>query len=166
MANKVYQNAESAVTWTDSGGDEDLDLGGLSAGSGRVGSYLDRTASARPSEYEWRLKIDGFDASPTVGETINVYLAQSDGTLHDGPVGFNDTADAALASTNILRNLRFVGQCVVRSTTAGDDLVASGRVKLTSRYVIPVIHNNTSVALLSTSDSHQLVLTPVPPEIQ
>lgn len=166
MANKVYQAIEATTTWTDTGGDEDLDLGGLAADAGRVGSALDRGASSRPALFAWQLKIDGFDTAPVVGETVDVYIAESDGTITDGPVGFSDTADSALASTDLLKNLRFIGQAVVRSTTAGDDLVVSGRIMLSLRHVIPVIHNNTADALLSTSDAHKFILTPIPPEIQ
>jgi len=166
MANKIYQAPETARVWSDAGADEDLDLGSLAAAAGRVGSAWDRGAASRPEVYEWRLKIDGFDTAPVVGETVDVYIAESDGTLTDGPVGFSDTADSALASVDLLKNLRFIGQAVVHSTTAGDDLVASGRIALSSRHVIPVIHNNTADALLGSSDAHQFILTPIPPEIQ
>lgn len=168
MPNKIYQAPEATRTWTDAatGGDELLDLGGLAADAGRVGSAWDRGSASRPEVYAWQLFIDGFDTAPVVGETIDIYIAESDGTITDGPVGFSDTADSALASTNLLKNLRFIGQAVVRSTTAGDDLVASGRIALSLRHVIPVIHNNTADALLSTSDAHKFILTPLPPEIQ
>lgn len=166
MPNKIYQVPETATVWTDTGGDKVLDLGSLAADAGRVGAALDRGASARPEIYEWRLKIDGFDTAPVVGESVDLFIAESDGTITDGPVGFSTSVDEALASVNLLKNLRFIGQVVVRSVTAGDDLVASGRIALSSRYVIPVVHNNTADALLGTSDAHSLTLTPIPPEIQ
>lgn len=167
MANKVYIAPETSITWTDSGGDEALDLGGLAADAGRQGDQRDLGAGSRAVLYEWILFIDGFDTAPVVGQTVDLYFAQSNGTEGDGAgVSFSDTGDGALASTNILPNLKLAGSVVVRSTTAADDIVARGVVALTSRYVVPVVHNNTADALLSTSDGHKVILTPVPPEVQ
>lgn len=167
MANKVYINPESAVTWTDSGGTETLDLGSLSAAAGRVGDQHDWGTSARAYLYEWTFVISGFDTAPVVGETVDLYFAESDGTNADGAgITFSDTGDAALGSTNILRNLKYAGSVVVRSTTAGDDLVARGVIALTSRYTVPVVHNNTADALLGTADAHKVILTPIPLEVQ
>jgi len=166
MPNKVYIAPETAVTWTDTGGDELLDLGGLAAAAGRVGEQRDLGSASRSEWYEWRFIIDGFDTAPVVGETIDLYFGSSDGTNGDGPVTYQDSSDSALSSVNILKNLRYAGSCVVVSTTAGDNLMASGVVRLTSRYVAPVVHNNSADALLSTSDAHKVILTPIPPEVQ
>lgn len=165
MANKVYINAETSIDWSDTGGDEIMDMA-LAANAGRVGEQRDLGSAARAEWYEWRLFLDGFDTAPVVGETVDLYFAQSDGTYDDGPVTFQDASDSALASTNLLPNLFFAGSCTVRSTTAADNLTASGVVRLTSRYVVPVVHNNTADALLSTADDHHLILTPIPPEVQ
>ena len=167
MVNKIYINPESTITWTDTAGDEDLDLGGLAADAGRVGSAADRGTSARASEFHWQLKIDGFNTAPVVGESVDLYLAfTNDASVVDGPVGYGASTDSALASTNLLDNLLFLGSAVVRSTTAADNLVISGYASIDARYIIPVIHNNTADALLSTSDAHTFVLTPVPQEVQ
>lgn len=167
MPNKIYQASETAITWSDAGATEVLDLGSLAADAGRVGEQHDRGASSRASLFEWRLKIDGFDTAPVVGETVDLYFAQSDGTYNDGEgITFQDTNDSALGSTNILPNLLYAGSVVVRSTTAGDNITASGVVALTSRYIVPVVHNNTADALLGTADDHWLVLTPIPFEVQ
>ena len=167
MANKLYIAPETAITWLNTGGTEILDLGGLEANAGRVGEQRDLGAASRSSIYEWTLKIDGFDTAPVVGETVDLWFAQSDGTVADGAgVTFQDGADSALGSVDILSNLQFAGSVVVRSTTAADDIVARGVVALTSRYVCPVVHNNTSDVLLSTADAHQVILTPIPGEIQ
>lgn len=162
MPNKIYVNQESPVTWTDTGGDYTLDLGGLAAGSVRVGARGDLGSAARAKEYTWRFVCDGFDTAPVVGESIKIYLSTSDGTNEDGDVG---TADAA-GSTAQLPNLHFLGEAVVQTTTAGDNIQCSGTVWLLDRYVSPVIHNDTADALLSTSDAHKFILTPSPSEVQ
>ena len=162
MANKVYINEETTKTWTDTGGDYAMDLGALAADAVRVGTQGDLGAAPRADQYSWKLVIDGFDTAPVVGETVDLYLAFSDGTYVDGDVG---TSDAAGATVD-LPNLLFLGSAVVQTTTAGDNLIISGMVQIAQRYVSPVIHNNTADALLSTADSHQFILTPVPPEVQ
>ena len=122
MPNKVYINPEAAHTWTDTGGDDTLDLGGLAADAVKVG----------------------------------------DGTYIDGDVGAVDAA----GSTVDLPNLMFLGSAVVQTTTASDQLIISGTVQILSRYVSPVIHNNTQDTLEDTSDAHKFILTPVPSEVQ
>ena len=162
MPNKVYINPEAAHTWTDTGGDDTLDLGGLAADAVKVGDQWDMGIAARADMFEWRLVIDGFASAPTVGETVDLYLAFGDGTYIDGDVGAVDAAGA----TADLPNLMFLGSAVVQTTTAGDDLVISGTVQILSRYVSPVVHNNTGIGLLATSDSHKFILTPAPSEVQ
>lgn len=162
MPNKIYILPETSHTWTDTSGDDTLDLGGLAADGVRQGDQWDLTASAHSGWFEWRMVIDGFDTAPVVGEKIHIYLAYSDGTNHDGDLG---TADAA-SSTVVLPNLEWIGSATVQTTTAADEIIVSGKVQIFSRYVTPVIHNDTADALLSTSDSHKFILTPVPPEVQ
>ena len=162
MANKVYIAEETAKTWTDTGGDYTLDLGSLSADGVKVGAQGDLGAAPRADQYQFKLVIDGFDTAPVVGETVDLYLAFSDGTYVDGDVG---TADAA-GFTADLPNLMYAGSASVQTITAGDNLIISGLVQITQRYVSPVIHNNTADALLGTADAHKFILTPVPPEVQ
>lgn len=162
MPNKVYIAPETALTWTDTGGDYTMDLGSLAAAAVRVGARGDLGAASRSEMYEWRVVIDGFATAPVVGESVDVYLSTSDGTNEDGDVG---TADAAGATAD-LPNLQYLGQAVVQTTTAGDQLIASGLCRIGARYVSPVVHNNTADALNGTSDAHKFILTPIPPEIQ
>ena len=162
MANKVYIAEETAKTWTATGGDYTLDLGSLAADAVRGGAQGDLGAAPRADQYQFKLVIDGFDTAPVVGETVDLYLAFSDGTYVDGDVG---TADAA-GFTADLPNLMYAGSASVQTITAGDNLIISGLVQITQRYVSPVIHNNTADALLGTADAHKFILTPVPPEVQ
>lgn len=161
MPNKIYINAETAIAWT-VGGTPDIDLGGLAADAVRVGERRDLGSAARAEWYEWRVNIDGFDTVPVVGERVDLYLATSDGTIEDGDVGALD----AVGATVSLPNLTFLGSATVQTTTAADELHASGLIRIAARYVSPVVHNNTADALLGTADAHTFILTPIPPEIQ
>lgn len=164
MANKIYVNPETAFSWSDAGADLVLDLGtsGGAADGVCVGARKDLGAAARAEYYEWRIKIDGFDTAPVVGESIDIYLATSDGTVEDGEVG----VASADGTTAALKNCHFIGSVIVQTTTAGDNLQASGICRVVSRYVSPVVHNNTADKLLSTSDDHWFWLTPCPAEVQ
>src|SRR6056300_667358 len=162
MANKVYIAEETAKTWTDTGGDYTLDLGSLAPDGVRVGAQGDLGAAPRADQYMFKFVVNGFDTAPVVGETVDLYIATSDGNFVDGDVG---TADAA-GFTADLPNLMYLGSASVQTTTASDNLIISGLVNIPFRYVSPVVHNNTADALLGTSDAHKFILTPVPPEVQ
>lgn len=162
MPNKIYISEETSQEWTDIGGDYTMDLGSLAADGVRVGAQGDLGTSPRADQYSWKLVIDGFDTAPVVGETVDLYLAFSDGTNVDGDVG---TSDAA-GSVDDLPNLLFLGSATVQTTTAADNLIISGSCQIHQRYVSPVIHNNTADALLGTSDGHKFILTPTPLEVQ
>ena len=168
MASKSYQQAETATTWTDTGGDKAMDLGGLASGAAVCGAYLDLGVAPRADIFEGRLYIDGFDTAPVVGQVVEVRFTESNATTgFDGAPTTDPTVTVAGTITAAqAENCTFGGVARVVSTTAADNLQAKFRVKLTSRYVAPVIVNRTDDALLSTADAHTLVLTPIPQESQ
>jgi hypothetical protein len=156
---KAYVLQEASIVWTDAGGDYALDLGGLAADAWRAGTVGDLGSGARADRYEVKVVIDGFDTAPVVGETIEVYLAFSDGTNIDGDLSGTDGASSSVVAPNI----QLVAIATVQTVTAGDEVMTSVVLdNVVSRYVIPVVHNNTARALLSTSDAHKIILTPMP----
>ena len=163
MPNKIYVNPETALTWS-VGGALDIDLGGLASGAVRVGEQHDFGASARAAWFTWKLFIDGFDTASVVPQRVEVYLAGGDGTHVAGNVG---TADAAGTLVSLV-NLWHLGGAGVQVTTAGTGMTyfQPNPIQIATRYISPVIYNNTDDALLGTADAHLFVLTPVPPEIQ
>lgn len=163
MAFEIYLVRGSVVTWLVSGGNEAMDLGAASGAADgvTVGSYHDWGGAPRPDEYHWELDIDGFDTAPVVGESVDLYISESeDETLWTGPEAPSDT-NSGTGDTDRLPNLKYAGSAIVRSTTAGDNLVASGVFRSSTRYFAPVIHNNTADKLLSTADAHELRITPI-----
>jgi len=169
MPNKVYQQIEPAVSWKVSGGDEVLDLGSTNGAADgvEVGAYHDWGAEPQARRYMCFLDIDGFDTAPVIGETIDLYITESqDTTLWTGPEAPGDTSRGA-GDTDRLKNLLFIGSVKVRSVVAGDNLVIKEEFFSAARYWAPVIHNNTATTkLLSTSDAHELRVYPIPPEVQ
>ncbi|HDY68145.1 hypothetical protein LCGC14_1610560 [marine sediment metagenome] len=167
--NKIYIAPETAVTWKDTGGDEVLDMGGLAADDLAVGSFLDLGANSRSSDYVFTFFVDQFETNPVVGESIDLYWATGTDTANfDGVVttapGDSSTGTAVLAETP---NLMYAGSAIVITTTAASaKLRISGFIRFLSRYVFPVVHNNTADALNRTGDGHSIILTPVPAEVQ
>lgn len=162
MANKVYVARETPIKWSDSGADLVMTLINLATTVGRVGARKDFGTGSTSEWYEWRITVQ-FETAPVVGETIGIYLSTSDGTEEDGQVG---TADAALGSINDLANLQYIGSLIVTSTDAAHDMTTSGICRIATRYVSPIIHNNTADNLENTSNTSEFTLTAIPPEIQ
>jgi hypothetical protein len=158
MANKVLMQEETPIVWAASGGDYALTLSSVSAGAVRVGQRGDLGAAPRSRLYRWRYVNDSFGSAPTVGQTVDVYWAASDGTYADGNVGTSDAAGSTVA----LPNLLFLRSATVQTTSTTDDIIISGIVELADQYGAPVIDNNTSVTI--TGGRFELV--PIPDEIQ
>lgn len=170
MASKSYQASETARTWSDAGtgSDELMDLGGLAADGVVCGSYWDLGASPRSDIYEVELFIDGFDAAPVVGDMVELWFTESKATtLFDGQLTADPT-DAAEGTATIAQTENCTFACAARvySTTAGDELQKRATIRLTGRYVAPIVINRTADVLLSTSDAHMVTLTPIPQEGQ
>lgn len=168
MASKNYIQNETPKVWTDAGGDKLLDLGGLASGAVACGAYLDLGAAPRCDVYQVEMFIDGFDTAPTVGRTVDLFFTQSeDGTNFDGvPTTAPTSSTQGTVTGDQTRNLLYAGSLAAYSTTAGLELRGRFVVRLTSRYVAPVVFNRVDDPLLSTSDAHKITLTPIPYESQ
>lgn len=162
---KIYIDSEATTTWTDSGGDELLDLGDLAADAVVMGSFQDLGSGVRSLDYTFEFTISGFASDPVVGETIDLYWSQSNATTgFDGmPTTDPTTTAEGTLSVNALKNLILSGSTVVHTTSQTDELKISGMVQLPLRYVSVVVHNNAADALQGTgTDTHSVVLTPIP----
>ncbi len=162
MANKEYVAREAATVWSDSGADLVMTLNNLPAGGARIGAQKNFGAGSTAERYEWRLTVQ-FETAPVVGEAIPIYLSTSDGTEEDGQEG---VADAAVGSTNSLKNMKQIGVLIVTSTDAAHDMTKSGTCRISTRYVSPVIFNDTADNLKATANTGEFTLTPIPPELQ
>lgn len=163
MANKVYRATETPVVFRDSGGDVTMTLQNLGFGAGRVSAQKDRGAGSLAMLHEI-IAVVQFETAPIVGETVDIYIFQSDGTYVDGTVG---TSDAALTSDK-RRNGMFVGSVVVDTTSTATDIVARFvDVPITSRYYSMGVWNaSAGDNLENTANASRIIVTPMPPEIQ
>jgi hypothetical protein len=162
MGNKVYVAPEAALTFKDSGGDAVLALQNLGYGAGRISARYDRGEGSHPRLYKWRAVIQ-FETAPVVGEYVEIFLAESDGTNADGNVG---TADAALTAGQ-KSNLNPLGPVRAQTTDTGASFTASGYCLISERYFsVGVWNNSAGDNLKNTANASFVVLTPVPDEIQ
>lgn len=161
--NLIHTAIGTAIKWADSAQtpDNNLTLSALAADAGRVGVQQDLTAT-HARLYEWRATVQ-MGTAGVVGETIDIWLSTSDGTNPDGEEGI---ADAALGSTDSLKNMIYVGSVTVDTTTINVDITGSGTVAVNARYVSVVVHNNTADALKTDTGVHSVTLTPVPDQVQ
>lgn len=165
MANKVYGQYESAITFKASGGTVLFTPTSVANNAGRISDRYDRGGGApfaKPTLYIWRV-VTKAGAALAVGTALEVYLATSDGTSADGNQG---TSDAAFSAADKRRNLQYLGALIADSTSSGEVQIASGLVEIRERYISVVWWNTLGQSLSGTAGDHSFTLTPVPDEIQ
>lgn len=163
MPNKIYGALETPIVFRDSGGDVVITLINLAFGAGRVSARYDRGAGSKARTHEVRAVIQ-FETAPAIGESVDIYLFQSDGTYADGTIG---TVDAAL-TTDKRRNGMLIGSVIADTTSAATDIVATFQnVPISSRYYsIGVWNGSAADNLENTSNACRIIVTPNPDELQ
>lgn len=163
MVSKIYRAVETAITFRDSGGDAVITLQNLAFGAGRVSAQYDRGAGSKAKLHEV-IGVVQFETAPVVGEAIELYLFQSDGTYVDGTVG---TSDAALTTDKRKNGLLIGAICVDTTSTATDIVARFTDVPITSRYYSVGIWNaSAGDNLKNTANTSRVIVTPMPDEIQ
>lgn len=163
MANKIYRASETPITFKDSGGSAVITLQNLGFGAGRVSARYDRGAGSLPRLHKVRLIVQ-FESAPIINEQVELYLFESDGTYMDGTLG---TSDAAMSSDK-RRNGKLVGALIVDTTSTGTDIVASwDNVPISDRYLsVGVWNGSAGDNLKNTANTSQIIITPMPDEMQ
>lgn len=162
MANKIYRATETAIVFTDTGGDHVITANELANGAGRVSARRDRGAGSIARLHEVKVIIQ-YNATVVVGAPVEIYLFTSDGTYADGTVG---TADAAFL-TDKRRNGILIGVVLADQTLATVDTVATFQdVPISSRYYSIGLWNGSGVSLKASNGASRIIVTPMPDEIQ
>jgi hypothetical protein len=163
MPNKIYRASETPITFRDSGGDVVITLQNLAFGAGRVSARYDRGAGSVAKLHEVT-GVFQFETAPALGEAIEIYLFESDGTYMDGTLG---TSDAALSSDK-RRNGMLIGAVIADTTSVTTDIIARFKdVPITSRYYsIGVWNASAGDNLENTANASRVIVTPMPDEIQ
>jgi hypothetical protein len=137
------------------GADYALSMEGVANAAGRVSARIDLGAAPRPYLYRWRCKL-ACQATPTAGNQVRLYKAESDGTYEDGDVG---TADAELVAAQ-LTNMRQFGAVTV-DTADTSDQIAGGVVEIHERHVSIGGWNASGATLNATDSNFVFTLTPI-----
>jgi len=163
MANKLYGAVETAVTFTDTTGDYAITLNNLSYAAGRVSARADKGTGSQSTLFKVFAQFQ-FDTAPVEGETVDIYIAESDGTNEAGNVG---SSDAAVSDADILKNLTYVGSVTAESASADTDFQAWFTTRIYLRYYSIVVWNSSAADnLQATNNINKIIVVPVPPEVQ
>ncbi len=165
MANEILVKPGTAITWKESGGTNVITLNNLAAGAGRVGAQYDKGAGAQEAWFKAHLVVQ-FETAPAVGEMVELYLLNHDGTNVPGSVG---TADAAVTDADKKLNFASCPLVIVSAEAAAADqnFEASGLAYLPMRYISPVVWNNSAGDnLQATNNISVITLTPLIDELQ
>lgn len=162
MSNKIYRAVETELSFRDSGGDAIITLQNLAFGAGRVSARLDRGAGSLARYFRWRAVVQ-FETAPALGELVEIYLYESDGTYADGTIG---TTDAVLSSDK-RRNGKLLGVVTVDTVSPTVDIVASGFCIINDRYFsVGVWNGSAGDNLENTANASRVNFLPVPDELQ
>ena len=160
MANEILQKQGTEIVWTSSGGDEVITLTSLANGDGRMAEEHDFGAT-HAARVRIALELD-FNASPTAGETFDLYWSSShDGTDYDGEC---TGSDAAYNDEDDMKRLHWVGSLVCTNDT--DPQRQSWVFYLPARYGLPVVSNQSGQALTATGTDQIITVTPLIDEVQ
>jgi len=161
VPNLIYLKPGTPIVAKDSGGDIAITSQALAFGAGRVSAQYDRGAGAKAKLHEICV-VCQWAASPVVGNALNVYLLESDGTFVDDNVG---TSNAALSVEPVSG---FVGAVIAKTASGATNFIARFRdVPLTQRYFSVAIWNASATTnLQNTANVTCITITPNPDEIQ
>lgn len=160
--NKIYRSVGTAIRFKDTDATYTITLNNLAAGVGRVSDVWDRGDAHLPMRYRWRACVN-FETAPALGEYVEIWKFQSDGTAADGVVG---AADAALVAGQCL-NGKLMGIVCVQAASADVNFIASGITEIWDRYVsVGMFNKSAADNLQATNDTCWIELTPMIDEIE
>lgn len=167
-ANKIYIAPETAVIFRDTGGDEVIDTTSLSQNEVAVSSIVDLGAGSHSPDFAVTFIAHGWATAPVAGDTINLYVAfgtsttQLDGEYTTLPT--DSTAGVALQS--ITDNVDRLTGIVGTSTATNATIQVSASFRSIFRYIVFIVENLASGADDLSATGVEIILTPVPLEIQ
>lgn len=168
MANKVYTTPETAIVFTETGGDATFTAKNVANGAGRVSAQFDRGAGAKAMRYRWeaQFKTQANITPGTSGVWLEIYIvtAHVSSSAEDSTIG---AADAALTARNQLLNAMAVSVVLPSGTAAGSGpFRRSGVVEVYGRYLSAAFWNATGQTLTNVDGDNYLKLVPMPDEVQ
>lgn len=171
MANQILFETGTPITWKAAAGDYAMTMTGIAINAAWQGAKGDLGAT-RAVRWAMRVQIN-MDVIPTAGDVIEFWWSSSPsavaGTDNTGACsGLNAayTGSAAGSVDQTKLQLQRVGVLVL--TPDADAVVQIQELVFfpTQQYGMPVLVNKSDQALEGDDDSHQIVIYPLPDEIQ
>lgn len=171
MANEILFKTGTAITWKAAGGDHAITLTGIAVNAARQGAKGDLGAT-RAVRWAMRVQLN-MDVAPTEGDVIELWWSSSPnaaaGTDNAGACSGTDAAYTGSAGGSVDETklqLQRVGVLVL--TPDADAVIQITELVFfpTQRYGMPVLVNKADQALEGDDNSHQIVIYPLPDEIQ
>lgn len=154
----------TGITWKDSGGSFVISLNALGSGilrqGGKSATLVDGTYGY-PEILVITLLIQ-FNGTPTAGNTVDLYLGWSGSSTAATDNDSNLTgADGTMTSADVLKMLGYAGSLVASANIGGSvNQQTTLVVKPRRQYVIPVIDNESGVALKASANVSVVTMTP------
>ena len=163
MPQKIYRAIQTAIVFTDSGGDYTLTLQNLPLDSGRLSAQVDRGTGSKPVRYKWKSVIQ-WTTNPVAKDYVEIMFGESGGVLDpDANLGTADVAVAVGDAPNLCR----IGLVKTQSIIGNVNNIASGVVTILDRYFqVGVFNRSTTMGLRDTANTSRVIFTPMPDEIQ
>jgi hypothetical protein len=158
----VYINNGTAVQVNGVAGAGVIDwsVEGLANGAGRVSVQVDLGAAPRPERFKWVCEVQ-FQATPTQGRGLELYIAEALDNAASRMSGDLGTADAALGDVDMRRNLKGIGYVVSENAAASEKCIAFGEFTTTARYITFVAYNDSGASVNATDSNFQFFFQPV-----
>jgi len=163
MANKIYQIAETSLSFKNTGGDITLTLTSVGSGAGRISAEYDKGAGAKWTKARIWLKTKSATQT-VVGQAYLLFTTMSDGTNRSNALG---ASDAAVSSANDTLNLNpALVATIYDASSTPEACVYTGICLIPSRQFSVVFWNATDDALSATAGDHEVIIEPIVDEIQ
>ena len=143
----------------ESGADVAWSMEGIANGAGRVSAQFDLGAAPRPSRFKWICEAQ-FQATPTQGRGLELYIAQALDNASSRMSGDVGTSDAALGDVDMRRNLKGIGYVVSENAAASEKCIAFGEFTTSARYLSMVGYNDSNATTNATDSNFVFNLHP------
>jgi hypothetical protein len=165
MPSDIYiDHGTTIVFGSEVGDDVAWSTENIANAAGRQATLYDLGAdgTARPGKYRYRFHTQA-QASPTVGNSCELYMKTSDGTHPDNDDG---TSDAAVSASDKTKNLDVLKPAICDEAAANIEFVSKGIVRLPHRWCAPVLWNALGSAITNDVAETKLHLTPLYDQVQ
>lgn len=171
MANQILFLTGTPITWKAAGGDYAMTMTGIAINAARQGAKGDLGAT-RAVRWAMRVQLN-MDVIPTAGRVIEFWWSSSPSAVaatdNTGACSGTDAAYTGSAAGSVDETkvqMQMIGVLVLTPDADGVTQIQELVFFPTQQYGMPVLVNKSDQALEGDDDAHQIVIYPLPDEIQ